>query len=176
MPPLACSNRPTRSRSAPVNAPLTWPNSSLSSRLCERAAQWTLTNGRAGPGAGGVDRLGQQLLARAALAADQDGRRAGGDLAGQLDHLPDGLARPLDLVEDLGRRPAGQPEPAGGLAPVGELVLEDQDPPLLLGDLLDLVAQLLVERLQRLLDARRVQAPAWPPSSRAPRKAISSSS
>ena len=39
----------------------------------------------------------------------------------------------------------------------GELVLEDQDPPLLLGDLVDLVAQLLVEALERLLDVRRVQ-------------------
>ena len=33
-------------------------------------------------GAGGVDRRGQQLLARAALAADQHGRWAGRDLAG----------------------------------------------------------------------------------------------
>ena len=50
VPPLACSNRPTRSRSAPVKAPRTWPNSSLSSRLCDSAAQWTLTNGRAARG------------------------------------------------------------------------------------------------------------------------------
>ena len=50
VPPSACSNRPTRSRSAPVKAPLTWPNSSLSSRLCESAAQWTLTNGLAARG------------------------------------------------------------------------------------------------------------------------------
>ena len=45
MPPLAYSNRPMRSRSAPVNAPLTWPKSSLSSTFSLSAAQLSGTNG-----------------------------------------------------------------------------------------------------------------------------------
>ena len=99
MPPLASSNRPTLSRSAPVNAPLTWPNSSLSSRLGDRAAQWTLTNGRPARGLVVVDRLGEQLLAGAALAADQHRGRAGGDLA----HLLQELAHLRAGADDAGR-------------------------------------------------------------------------
>ena len=39
VPPLACSNQPLRSRSAPVNAPLTWPKSSLSRMFSLSSAQ-----------------------------------------------------------------------------------------------------------------------------------------
>jgi hypothetical protein len=90
------------------------------------ALQQALRQGRAvdlderaaGARAGGVDRLGQELLAGAALAPDQHGRAAGGDLAGQLQHLPHRLARALDPAEDLrlGGRRVGA---AGGLAAVG---------------------------------------------------------
>ena len=156
MPPLACSNRPTRSRSAPVNAPLTWPNSSLSSRLCDRAAQWTLTNGRAARGLAAWIASARSSLPVPLSPRIRTADGAGRHLPRQRDHPPDGLARALDLVEDLGVRPAARPR-WQAVAAVGELVLEDQDPPLLLGDLLDLVAQLLVEGLQGLLDARRVQ-------------------
>ena len=45
VPPSAASNFPTRSRIAPVNAPLTCPKSSLSSRFSGIAAQLTATNG-----------------------------------------------------------------------------------------------------------------------------------
>ena len=45
VPPLAYWNRPIRSRSAPVNAPLTWPNSSLSSTFSLSSAQLSGTNG-----------------------------------------------------------------------------------------------------------------------------------
>jgi DNA-binding response OmpR family regulator len=41
VPPSASSNRPGLSRSAPVNAPFSWPNSSLSSRFSGIAAQLT---------------------------------------------------------------------------------------------------------------------------------------
>ena len=47
MPPSASSKRPTRRSMAPVNAPLTWPNSSLSTSPAEMAAQLTLTRARA---------------------------------------------------------------------------------------------------------------------------------
>ena len=44
VPPSATSNRPRRSRSAPVNAPRTWPNSSLSSSGSGTALQLIATN------------------------------------------------------------------------------------------------------------------------------------
>ena len=43
VPPWAASNRPVLLSRAPVNAPLTWPNSSLSSKLSLRAPQLTRT-------------------------------------------------------------------------------------------------------------------------------------
>ena len=45
VPPRASSKRPTRSRTAPVNAPFTCPKSSLSRRSAGRAPQFTATNG-----------------------------------------------------------------------------------------------------------------------------------
>ena len=45
MPPWAYSNLPTRSVEASVNAPLTWPNSSLSRMFSLSAAQFSATNG-----------------------------------------------------------------------------------------------------------------------------------
>ena len=45
MPVWAASKRPVRLLTAPVNAPRTWPNSSLSSRLSLSAPQLTRTNG-----------------------------------------------------------------------------------------------------------------------------------
>jgi hypothetical protein len=45
VPPWACSNRPRRRATAPVNAPFSWPNSSLSKRPALRAALVTFTNG-----------------------------------------------------------------------------------------------------------------------------------
>ena len=45
MPPWASSNRPGFWRSAPVKAPFSWPNSSLSSSGSGSAAQLTATSG-----------------------------------------------------------------------------------------------------------------------------------
>ena len=47
MPPSASSNRPGFCLIAPVNAPFSWPNSSLSSRVSVSAPQLTLMNGPA---------------------------------------------------------------------------------------------------------------------------------
>ncbi len=44
-PPCACSNRPMRRSCAPVNAPRSCPNNSLSSRVADSAAQCTVTIG-----------------------------------------------------------------------------------------------------------------------------------
>jgi hypothetical protein len=46
VPVSACSNLPMRVVAAPVNAPFSWPNSSLSSSSAGSAAQLTYTNGR----------------------------------------------------------------------------------------------------------------------------------
>ena len=51
VPPSHCSNLPMRRRSAPVKAPFSWPNSSLSSRVSGMAAQLRARKGAlaAGP-------------------------------------------------------------------------------------------------------------------------------
>ena len=82
MPAWAASNRPVRLSMAPVNAPRTWPKSSLSSRLSVRAPQLTRTNGRLRARAELVDRVGDQFLAGAGLAQEQHRRTAPRDLAG----------------------------------------------------------------------------------------------
>ena len=71
VPPSASSNRPSRRSAAPVKAPFSWPNSSLSSSVSGSAAQLTAMNGFAPAGREVVERLGDQLLAGAALALDQ---------------------------------------------------------------------------------------------------------
>ena len=76
---------------APVNAPFSWPKSSLSSSSAGSAAQLTLTNGRSLRGRALVDGARDQLLADAALAADQHGDVAVGDL---LDDRGDRRASP----------------------------------------------------------------------------------
>src|SRR5467141_1813621 len=45
VPPSAASNLPSRRATAPVNAPFSWPNSSLSTSSRENAAQLTGMNG-----------------------------------------------------------------------------------------------------------------------------------
>ncbi len=45
MPPSAAATFPSVVRTAPVNAPFAWPNSSLSSNSADRLGQWTVTNG-----------------------------------------------------------------------------------------------------------------------------------
>src|SRR3989344_2680800 len=70
VPPSAAWNSPLWLLTASVKAPLTWPNSSDSSRASGMAPQLTATKGwRARAGA--MDGLGQQLLARAAIAQQQ---------------------------------------------------------------------------------------------------------
>ena len=94
VPAPAISNLPARRSAAPVNAPRSWPNSSLSSRPCGMAEQLTATNG-ARRRALEVDRARHQFLAGAALAADQHHV----DLV-VADHPPD------ELVDFLHRRAA----------------------------------------------------------------------
>ena len=74
VPPAACSNLPICRATAPVKAPFSCPNSSLSISSAGIAAALTATNGPVGAVAELVDRLGDQLLAGARFAEDQHGQ------------------------------------------------------------------------------------------------------
>ena len=80
VPVWACSNLPMRVVAAPVKAPFSWPKSSLSRSSAGSAAQLTFTNGRLLARRALVDGARHQLLADAALAADEHGDVAVGDL------------------------------------------------------------------------------------------------
>src|ERR1035437_9982621 len=73
VPRWAASKTPTRSRSAPVNAPRMAPKSSLSSSEGAMAAQST------GAQAEAMDHARHQFLAGAGLAFDHHGGIGGGD-------------------------------------------------------------------------------------------------
>ena len=88
---------------APVNAPRSWPNSSLSISSGGIAAQLTLTNGLSRQRAVAVDRARDQLLAGAALAGDQHARcgsarpsRSGANSVAHRRALADHLAALVD--------------------------------------------------------------------------------
>ena len=76
VPASASSNFPMRRPAAPVNAPRSCPKSSLSSSVSGIAAQLMATNAPAAPRGERVDRVREELLARSALALEQD-RRVG---------------------------------------------------------------------------------------------------
>ena len=86
MPLSASSNRPLRWPTALVNAPFSWPNSSLSSSVSGSAAQFTATSGPLRLVGRFVDGAGHLLLAGAGLAFDQHRRRGGADIADQFEH------------------------------------------------------------------------------------------
>ena len=96
VPWLANSNLPGLCWIAPVNAPRSKPNSSDSSSSVGSAAQFTLTNGLSRRSDEAAERPRDQLLAGAALAADQDGDVGVGDA---LDQVPD-LGHPLAVAEE----------------------------------------------------------------------------
>ena len=87
MPPWASANAPLRSVIAPVNEPLTWPNSALSISSRGTEPQSNTTNGPSLRVRVVVDLLGDQLLAGAGLALDQHGGVGGGDVLQQLEQL-----------------------------------------------------------------------------------------
>ena len=72
VPRLARLKSPGSAVFASVKAPLAWPNSSLSSSVSGMAAQLMATNGPPPAVAPGVDGAGDDLLAGAALARDED--------------------------------------------------------------------------------------------------------
>ena len=72
---------------APVNEPRSWPNSSLSSSCSGIAAQLMARNGCALRWLWLIDRAGDEFLARAALAGDERGGVARGELADEFEHI-----------------------------------------------------------------------------------------
>ena len=90
VPPSASSKRPTRSVLASVNAPLTWPNSSLSKTPSESPPVFTVTSGRAERGETRVQRLRHHALAGAVLAGDEHVGVGRSDARDHLQHRPHG--------------------------------------------------------------------------------------
>ena len=87
---------------APVKAPFSWPNSSLSSRFSGIAAQLTEMNGLSARVRFAVDVARQHFLAGAALAGDQDRGIARRDLVGERDHRAHRLVFEDQLVAFVG--------------------------------------------------------------------------
>src|ERR1017187_2468136 len=95
-----------RSWLAPVNAPRTAPNNSLSSRVSVIAAQLQTTKGPAGNWTQAVQRARHQLLARSGRTANQHRSKMRRDAAyGHEDFLHDGAlsyhALKLERVVDV---------------------------------------------------------------------------
>ena len=91
----ACRRRPARTCPgrvswASVKAPFSWPNSSLSASVSVIAAQLTAINGCSRRRLQIMDRLGDDFLAGAVFAQDQDGQVGVGHAA---DGRPQGLDR-----------------------------------------------------------------------------------
>ena len=101
VPPSAISNLPSRALTAPVKAPRSWPNSSLSTSSREKAAQLTLISGRAAARAVVVQRVGDQLLAGAARAADQHREVGRRHLADHVEHALHGGALADQVLEAI---------------------------------------------------------------------------
>ena len=101
MPLCACSNRPCRVPTAPVNAPRAWPNSSASSSVSGIALQLIATKRFARRGAAVVNRPRGELLAGAGFAGDQHRARRGRDDLEQLKqvaHHPAAADEAVDAV------------------------------------------------------------------------------
>ena len=148
---MHCSNLPIRLRSAPVKAPFSWPNSSLSSRVSGMAAQLRARYGALARRPVLVDGAGDQLLAGAALAGDQHGDVLVGDAADGLVHLAHGGASADDGAGEVGVRRGlrNHGRPAHPPAHLHRLV--DHPPELLQVERLE---QVVVGALPHRLDGR----------------------
>ena len=101
MPLCACSNRPCRLPTAPVNAPRTWPNSSASSRVSGIALQLSATKRCDPPRAVVVDGARDDFLAGSGLARDEDRARRVRDGLEQLEHFAHRAAASDDAFEPI---------------------------------------------------------------------------
>ena len=116
MPPSACSKRPRRCVSAPVNAPFSWPNSSDSSSSAGIAEVFSATNGFVCARAVLVQRARDQLLAGAGLAGDQHRHARARQAADGAEHLLHRrrLAEQLRDLRRLRRRVVAAPRGLAG--------------------------------------------------------------
>ena len=102
MPPSACSNLPVFFSVAPVNDPFLVAEELRFDELLGDGGAVDLDERLAGPQAVGVDGPGDELLARAALAVDQDGGVGRRDLEDLLPEVLDERVVADDLVVLLG--------------------------------------------------------------------------
>ena len=156
MPPSAVSNRPRFCCRASVNAPRSWPNSSLSSSCSGSAEQVMLTNARPRAVAVVVDRLGGQVLAGAGLAGQQHGggRARGHARQQRLDLLhrretADDRVEAVLLPLAAAQRPHFAPQLAGL-----ERLLDEQRHFVEVERLVDVVVRAELHRLDGVLDRR----------------------
>ena len=113
VPPLAASILPTTWRTAPVKAPRSWPNSSLSSSALRDGGAVERDEGLLGARAQLVQGARQRLLAGAALAQQQHGHRDAGQ---PLDRAAD-LQHALVGGDDVADRARARRRGAGGGSP-----------------------------------------------------------
>ena len=120
-----------------------------------------------------MDGRSEQFLTGAAFASNQHGGVRDGDFAGHGNHLAHRRARAVNRLEGpkagvfnavsrtcegpTRRLWTGETAFALAFGPILELILQDQDASLLLGDLIDLAAQLLIESFEGFLDVGRVK-------------------
>ena len=125
MPPSATSNLPRRSATAPVNAPRTWPNSSLSISSSGNRGAIDFDECRRPPAAQRVDGARDHLLAGPVFAIDQHaavGRRRDLDLFAELTHhvaVADHRLRAVD--------PRPQRTVLGFETPLAQRVVDDEN-------------------------------------------------
>ena len=91
VPPSATSSLPFLVAIAPVKAPFSCPNNSLSSSASGMAAQLMATNGLPARGAVVMDGARYQFLAGTAFPANKNGGIAAGHPGDELLHLPHGI-------------------------------------------------------------------------------------
>ena len=114
VPPSASSKRPTRSARASVNAPFTWPNSSLSNTPSDEPAHVDRDQRSRRARRGGVQPARHQLLAGAVLAGDEHVGVGRADPLHQLEHRAHRRRRGDHLGRALALAAAGSPARAAG--------------------------------------------------------------
>jgi hypothetical protein len=152
VPVLASTKRPSRVRVAPVKAPFSWPNSSLS-RI--DSGQGGAVGGHQlarGAAAVLVDVAGEQLLAGAALAEQQHGRRGAGRLLGHLERGAHDLAVADDRLVGCGGELGPQLAVFGDEGVLVERLLDGGDDRRALERLGDEVVGAELHRGDRVLD------------------------
>ena len=122
MPPGAVSSRPGLAAAAPVNAPRSWPNSSLSSSVSDSAAQLMADQRPIGARRPAVDGPRQDLLADPGLAQDQHRDVGAGGAGGERLDAAHAAVRNVAgralLAAGAGRRAREQRR---GVRPVGRI-------------------------------------------------------